>query len=171
MTTTETLVMIRNVYGSILISVAAQFSHRPEVLAGIMMRESAGGLSLTPPGTAGTGDNGHGRGLMQIDDRSFPTLCAGDRWKDPAENIAAAAADLRGQRAQVQSECRKFAVPATLDQIERMAIAAYNCGADLAVHALRHGEDIDRYTTGGDYSAAVLAFAEQYRTLDAGITG
>jgi membrane-bound lytic murein transglycosylase MltF len=165
MATTVILTMIRNTYGSILISVAAQFSHRPGVLAGIMMRESLGGLALDPLGPAGTGDGGHGRGLMQIDDRSFRQFCSGDSWKDPDKNIAQGAAVLRDIRAQVQSECRKFAVPANLDQVERLSIAGYNCGADLAVHAFRHGEEIDKYTTGGDYSAAVLAFAEEYRIM------
>lgn len=176
----NTLKMIRGTYGAILISVAAQFQHRPEVLAGIMMRESAGGTSpeLDTPGPKGRGDlemkvlpDGtkakiyHGHGLFQIDDRTFPDFCTGDDWKDPAKNAAKAAADLRDQRTQVCSECSTFKVTATGAQIEQMSIAGFNCGADRAVHALRHGEDIDKYTAGGDYSAAVLAFASVYAGL------
>jgi len=42
----------------------------------VMDRESFGGELLHPRGPTGTGDKGHGRGLMQIDDRAHPTLAA-----------------------------------------------------------------------------------------------
>ncbi len=65
----------------------------PELIAAIMDRESLGGVALRPKGPAGTGDFapgmsvGHGRGLMQIDDRAFPDFCSSDEWKVPAKNI------------------------------------------------------------------------------------
>ena len=33
------------------------------------------------------GDGGHGYGLMQIDDRSYPDFIKSGDWKDPRENI------------------------------------------------------------------------------------
>jgi hypothetical protein len=48
---------------------AALYRLDPLVLAAIVERESRGGEALSPPGPAGVGDGGHGRGLMQIDDR------------------------------------------------------------------------------------------------------
>jgi hypothetical protein len=63
------------------------------VLSAIMDRESGGGRYLIPVGPAGVGDHGHGRGLMQIDDRDrppFPGRAAfvrGASWMDPAKNI------------------------------------------------------------------------------------
>ncbi len=85
----EILRHIRNAYGTLIQASAARHGHRPEVVAGIMMRETEGGLSrwCDPQGPACLGDNGHGHGLMQIDDRSFPEYCAGPEWQDPVSNI------------------------------------------------------------------------------------
>jgi len=52
------------------------FNIDPLLVAAVMDRESNGGDALDPSGPAGTGDGGHGRGLMQIDDRAHPTLAA-----------------------------------------------------------------------------------------------
>src|SRR3954462_7514492 len=52
----------------------------PEVLFGVMMRET-GGRNIV-------GDGGHGRGLMQIDDRSHGAwLASHNGGMDPASNI------------------------------------------------------------------------------------
>ena len=40
-----------------------------------------------PPGPIGTGDSGHGRGLMQIDDRSHGQWLMTHNWQDPETNI------------------------------------------------------------------------------------
>ena len=56
-------------YELIIRKVAAQYQIPPALIAGIGSRESHWGLALSPVGPTGTGDNGHGRGLMQIDDR------------------------------------------------------------------------------------------------------
>lgn len=81
-------------YWDALQQVANETGVPAEYLAGIMWRESAFGLALSPPGPTGTGDNGHGRGLMQIDDRSFPDFTSSDDWMDPYQNIKQGAAVL-----------------------------------------------------------------------------
>jgi hypothetical protein len=58
MNETEILLHIRTAFGSMIAGAAAIHQHRPEVLAGIVMRETQGGLSplLDRPGPAGRGD-------------------------------------------------------------------------------------------------------------------
>jgi len=92
----------------------------PWLLGGIMMRESAAGTVLKPPGPAGTGDFGKrppgrqykqangsiytvpasgmpedglgwGRGLMQIDWAVHNDWCTNNDWTDPETNIGFAA--------------------------------------------------------------------------------
>jgi len=163
----ETLHTIRSLYGSILISAAAQFRHRPEVLAGLMMRETAGGTShlLDRIGPAGRGDEGHGHGLMQIDDRSFPEFCAGDDWKDPDKNVAFAARVLRNKRCFLAS--RLLGHQLTDQDLERAAIAAYNAGEGRVLKTILDGRDPDGVTAHSNYSREVLRLAEIYRTLGA----
>ena len=89
MTDIECLTFIRKQYGSLLHLCALAWGHRTEVLAGIMCRETRGGTSplLDVQGPAGRGDGGHGHGLMQIDDRSFPDFCRSVQWSDARLNI------------------------------------------------------------------------------------
>mgnify|MGYP001619443009 FL=1 len=137
----------------------------------VMSRESGFGRYLVPSGPAGTGDGGHGLGLMQLDDRYHPgdlkdpegranadwvRLTRGDGvplWQLPAENIG------RGV----------WQLATTLKLLGNLpaAICAYNAGVvrarevldtvagsvtsvDGLVHAL------DQWTTGRDYVADVL---------------
>ena len=161
----ETLRMIRSLYGSILISAAGQYRHRPEVLAGIMMRETAGGTShlLDCIGPAGRGDGGHGHGLMQIDDRSFPEFCQSDRWADPKWNILMGAEVLAGKlQALRKLTAIHLIYGMEAEDMERAAIAAYNCGAGRVVQALTEGKDVDAHTAGKNYSSRVLAAAALY---------
>lgn len=67
----------------------------PVVLAAILERESLGGDALTPPGPRGTGDGGHGRGLMQIDDRWHGPFVATGLWREPPFALLYAARLLR----------------------------------------------------------------------------
>lgn len=67
----------------------------PVVLAAILERESLGGDALTPPGPRGTGDGGHGRGLMQIDDRWHGSFVDTGLWREPAFALLYAARLLR----------------------------------------------------------------------------
>lgn len=155
---------IRESYGDLISAAAERHGLRSEVVAGIVMRESGGGLSkwLDKPGPEGRGDGGHGHGLMQIDDRFFKDFCAGEHWKDPAGNIGFGAALLSSKRASLMNW-----LILSKDAAERPAIAAYNCGEGNVRKAIDAGADVDLYTTGHDYSRAVLAYAEAYRGLAA----
>jgi soluble lytic murein transglycosylase-like protein len=120
------------------------------VLGAIMDRESGGGRYLVPSGPSGTGDNGHGRGLMQIDDRDRPPIpgraafVQGGDWKDPAKNVLFGARILA---AYYDRSSRDLA----------RSIAAYNAGP-----AALRAENPDSITTGKNYSRDVLARVDHY---------
>jgi len=156
---------IREKYGKLIEEAATLYRHRPEVLAGIMMAETEGGLSpcLDKPGPAGRGDKGHGHGLMQIDDRSFPEFCQSDRWADPKWNILMGAEVLAGKlQALRKLTAIHLIYGMEAEDMERAAIAAYNCGAGRVVQALTEGKDVDAHTAGKNYSSRVLAAAALY---------
>ena len=114
-----------------------------------MDRESGAGLYLVPPGPAGTGDSGHGRGLMQLDDRTWEAWLEENDWTDPATNILKGASILDTYLGQ-------------LGQNVAAAVAAYNCGPGRIARLLATMSDagaaqFDRYTTGHNYTSDVLA--------------
>jgi hypothetical protein len=158
---------IRERYGALIRGAAARHNHRPEVVAAVMMRETGGGLSrwCNPRGPACLGDDGHGHGLMQIDDRSFPEYCSGPEWKDPASNIEFGCRVLAEKRAYLRDHLPGGS-GLSVDELERAAVAAYNCGEGNIRQAIERGEDLDHRTAGQDYSRSVLAFAADYRELE-----
>ncbi len=171
MTENQILEHIRTAYGALIVEAAAKHRHRPEVLAGIVMRESHGGLSplLDRPGPDGRGDRDsggrfHGHGLCQIDDRSFPEFCAGQDWKDAAKNIGMGAWILGRKRAFLAARTLGFRL--TDDNLEKSSIAAYNAGEGRVLRAIVEGRDPDSCTTHGDYAAAVLRYADMYFSLE-----
>lgn len=132
---------------------AALFSWlSPSIVAGIGSRESGWGLFLSPKGPTGTGDGGHGRGLMQIDDRYHQTFINSGRWRDPRENIMYGMKNVLGEYYNYLDRTTNLQGVDLL----RGAIAAYNAGPGNVERALREGRDIDYYTTGQDYSWDVL---------------
>ena len=165
MTERESLARIRSFYGEFLAKAAKLHRHRPEVLAGIMQRETEGGLSryLSEKGAAGMGDGGNGMGLMQIDRRSFPEFYKSGGWKSPDQNIHFAAFVLADKRAYVVSHTLTMGLSDA--EIERAAIASYNCGQGNVMKALRNGDDVDSFTAHKNYSAEVLRLAEIYRGI------
>lgn len=111
----------------------------------IMDRESLCGDALTPVGSPqGTGDGGHGRGLMQIDDRFHIDFCKDiKQWGDAYQNILYGAALFRMYQRQLGS-------------VER-AIAAYNAGPSRVQQSgYEEAEFLDMLTTGKDYVTDVL---------------
>ena len=171
MSETEILRHIRTAYGAMIVEAAAKHRHRPEVMAGIVMRETQGGLSplLDRPGPEGRGDRDtegryHGHGLCQIDDRSFPAFCAGPDWKDAAKNIEMGARVVGRKRAFLAA--RTLGLKLTDDDLERAEIAAYNAGEGRVLKAIEQGRDPDSCTAHGDYAAAVLRYAELYLNLE-----
>lgn len=140
------------------IAVAAQITAPADVgqmlwalaLGAIMDRESGGGKFLVPQGPSGVGDGGHGRGLMQIDDRDRPpfpgraAFVASADWKDPAKNVLFGARILAAYYGHSSGDLGR-------------AIAAYNAGP-VAFTA----KNPDAYTTKKDYSKDVLARIDHY---------
>lgn len=96
------------------------------------------------------GDGGHGHGLGQIDDRSYPVFCSSPHWHDPQVNLVMTASVLAEKIRQISP-----AIHIPEDRLQ-VGLAAYNCGAMNAVNSYVAGV-VDRRTTGGDYSKDVLA--------------
>lgn len=151
----------------LIIPIAKSYGLDPAVVAAVVSRESGGGRLLGKRGNpADTGDHGHGRGLMQADDRFWKGLLnldskggEEDAWRYPAFNIAFGcwllAKNLDALRAEFPG----------LDEGERLraALAAYNCGLGRVMRALADKRDVDAATAGGDYGRDVLARAEWLR--------
>jgi hypothetical protein len=124
------------------------------VIAGIGSRESHWGLILNPPGPSGTGDFGHGRGLLQIDDRAFPQFIGTGKWKDPRENILFGSQVLADNRAFMQ---RRTSLQGK--ELLRAALAAYNSGPGNALRALNDRGDVDFLTANRNYGKDTLSRA------------
>lgn len=149
-------------YADTVLRVADDETVSPFLLVAIMERESRSGEALSPKGPSGTGDGGHGRGLMQIDDRSFGPDAQGvgkgdgwlasHDWRDPIANIRKGAQVYKGKRKYIQSK-----VPGLSDyQLMAASLAAYNSGEGTIVQSLKAGRNVDSTTAGGDYSSDVL---------------
>ncbi|AKQ66516.1 hypothetical protein A176_003428 [Myxococcus hansupus] len=139
--------------------IASLYRLDPLLVLALMDRESLGGDALTPKGPLGTGDHGHGRGLMQIDDRAHKGFVGAvddlgrPLWRDPAVNV--------------HYSCRLLR--RNLDSLNGYvagALAAYNAGLGrvrsvfgcVAADASDEHRQVmvDSVTTGRDYSADVF---------------
>lgn len=146
----------------------------PAIIAGLVSRESAWGLTLKPKGPGGTGDFqprnnkmppdglGWGRGLMQIDYKWHEFARTGN-WQDPKENMAFGCEIL----ATNLDSLTKLGLPS--DGLLRAVLAAYNSGLGNVKKALRKGLPVDYYTADGpdadklgDYSEDVLIRAKLF---------
>ncbi len=154
------------------------------LIAAVCDRESRGGDALRPVGPAGTGDEGHGRGLMQIDDRSHPDFLAEmlpngtPKWQHPAWNLIYGAHHL-GACMRHFGDTTLWLRTAALR--EAAGIASYNCGFGGVMRGTKEvvgratDEDmlraIDSKTTGKDYAQDVLrrrqGFEAALRKLEA----
>lgn len=119
------------------------------------------------------GDGGHGFGLMQVDIRSFPDFCHSGAWRNVRLGIQTGAQILDAKRTQVEhgvgnhlsiAGYQFVGSPVAPGQLERIAVAAYNCGL-WSYYSFSQGKDPDRFTTGHNYSADVLGRAEQFEEL------
>lgn len=140
-------------------SAADKWNVDPVILAAICERESKGGAALMPIGPTGTGDGGHGRGLMQIDDRTWGEWLSTHFWQSPIVNITKGAEILA-----TNLLILKGYMPG--------AICAYNAGPSAARRALIGTQDVperdkiaklDAVTAGHNYVSAVLILAEAFR--------
>jgi hypothetical protein len=98
------------------------------------------------------GDGGHGRGMVQIDDRSHFDICNNhDFRKEPALFIDYGAKMLLTNLGWAAKHWPKY----TLEQRQKIAAAAYNCGCGNVLKAVPQG-NCDLYTAHGDYGASVI---------------
>lgn len=136
----------------------------PVVLWAIMEWESRSGTALDPPGPAGTGDGGHGRGLMQIDDRHHTDWLNSNEWWVPKKNIRKGAEVLRGNISFFQGRPGNTPItvkgtvigaggdvrdprPLSDPLLTAAALAAYNAGPGNVLRAIALGQDHDSPTT------------------------
>lgn len=141
-------------WAPVVLAAAEHWNVDPAWLMAIMDHESRGGDILIPHGPGGTGDGGHGRGLMQIDDRFHASFMAAmdsngkPMWKDPWHNIGFGACELRRALDQLGGDIHQ-------------AVAAYNCGVHKVAHAVAALDreptiaDLDPLTYGGTYVSDV----------------
>jgi len=127
---------------------AKKYRLDPALIFAVMERESGGKNQY--------GDGNHGRGLMQIDDRTWGAwLAKHDGGMDPASNIMKGAEILR--------DCLN-SFPHDL----KAAIAAYNAGSGRVSQAVRAGHDPDSVTTGHNYGADVLRRMKRFEGAGGG---
>ena len=156
-------------YGATIVAAAGQFGLPPAIIVALGARESRWGLALSPKGPTGTADltpraflgphrqgplppDGHGfaRGLMQIDYDAHEFARSGP-WHEPDANVRHAC----GVLVEFRPVLRRHTVLHGAALLRAM-LAAYNCGLDNVLRAVRHGLDLDFYTAGRDYSREVL---------------
>ncbi len=156
-------------YGAPILDAAAETGIPPAVVAALGSRQSRWGLALNPQGPEGSGDftprpfrpperqgtlpadgRGFERGLMGLDYDRHEFARNGD-WRDPAENIRYACRVLCDARALLR---RRTVLCG--QALLRGALAAYNCGVENVLRAVRLGCDVDFYTAGRDFSRELL---------------
>ena len=145
------------------------YGFQSSIIAGIGSRESGWGLFLKPKGPKGTGDFsqrdqlragrksklppdglGFGRGLMQID-YDFHKFARTGNWRDPRENIFYGVKLLNRYKNIIMRKTDFTGL-----KLLKAAIASYNAGPGAVIKALSKNLEIDRITTGGDYSYDIL---------------
>lgn len=127
---------------SVFQSAARKHGISPSLLLAISSRETGMGTDTYVLANNWTGRDGHGKGIMQVDDRYhvIAGIIPGDDHKRNIDYAAGFYADLKRQLSN-----------------EKEAIAAYNAGAGGVRRVLSKGLDPDAATTGGNYAADVLA--------------
>lgn len=130
-------------WADLIYQAADKYQLEPALIASVIWCES-GGKNIT-------GKDGHGHGLMQIDDRRHHQwLAAHANGLEPVSNIDYGVALLRQS---IDHFRGKLAA----------GIAAFNCGIDAVEEALVLGKPVDYFTAGGNYSISVLTQQEYFR--------
>lgn len=164
-------------YAPIILRVARETNLDPFLIFALGDRESQWGDALTPKGPGGTGDFGHGRGLMQIDDRSNAAWLAANDWRDPYKNVRRGAEILLGKMrfftgksivkgytdgmfVSIDKSAEKLGVapgkyrdprPLSGTRLIEASIAAYNTGEANVLMAIAAGLPAETTTAHGDY--------------------
>jgi hypothetical protein len=152
----------------LIFEIAVGFDLNPRVIAAIMSRESGGGRLLRGKRgermTAGqkffmgTGDRGHGRGLMQVDDRYWKGAlnlnmrgAEETAWAWAPFNIALGCFILK-DAFDYANRMLKGRPP---DLIDMAAVCMYNTGPDAVTVAMNNGDPNSR-THNHDYGTDVM---------------
>jgi transglycosylase-like protein with SLT domain len=150
-------------YADVIRQVAFEQGIDPFVITALGMRESQWGALLSPRGPSGTGDAGHGRGLMQIDDRTWGAWLDSNDWTDPYTNVTKGALIFLGHLSQAISRGLSG------DAATQAAIGAYNRGPGAignVAAAVAAGTDpliaANIGTHNGDYASDVFGKAQAY---------
>ncbi len=107
------------------------------------------------------GDGGHGRGLMQIDDRYHSKFIKENQeGLDPESNIDYAANLLRFNMNMVNEK-----LGGLVPNLWKPAISGYNGSLTKVIKVSRAGQDSDSVTTGKNYAADVLSRSEVFDKL------
>jgi len=146
-------------YADVIKQVAAEQSVDPFVLTAIGEQETHWGTARGYQGTSGPsiiGLDQHGRGLMQIDDRTWGDWVSANDWTDPYTNVT--------QGAKVYAQALSYFQKKGLvgDAAIQAALAAYNAGPGRVWSAIQAGESPDSVTAPGNYGSAVYAAATSY---------
>lgn len=128
----------------------------PFITVAIGYRESHWGALLNPPGPAGTGDAGHGHGLMQIDDRTWGDWLGEYDWTDPYTNVQ------KGLEIYNQNLNYFTGKGLSGDAAIQAALAAYNHGPGNVWKNIQDGLSPDTGTTGGNYASDVWSRFQTY---------
>jgi len=166
-------------YSDVILRVARETGMDPFLIYALGQRESRWGAALSADMT---GDGGHGRGIMQIDDRSFANWLATNNWRDPYTNVRKGAEILKAKmnfftsttpvagltngkmvsitgtaasRRNVSPGSYPDPRPLYGSRLVESAIAAYNTGEGNVLRSLAAGVAVDTTTAGGDYLADV----------------
>lgn len=175
-------------YSDVILQVARESGVDPFLIYAIGEQESRWGNALSPVGPGGTGDGGHGHGIMQIDDRSWGTWLAENDWTDPYTNVSKGveilkqAIDFFSGNAAVKNYTDGSTVtissasaakrgvaagsypdprPLSGDALTAAALAAYNAGAAAVLLSIAAGASPDVTTANGHYSSMALARAAE----------
>ncbi|CAK8692293.1 unnamed protein product [Clavelina lepadiformis] len=135
-------------YKPLIEQAASNLCVDPAVIAGIISRETRAGKAIE--NSNGYGSDGHGYGLMQVDDR-YHQIQGGPYSLD---NIMQGTQILIDMINGVQSKHRDW----TQDMDLKGGICAYNSG----VSNVQTYDNMDVGTTGNDYSNDVTARAQYY---------
>lgn len=140
-------------YAEVIRRVAQDTGIDALLLAAIGEYESRWGQALSPPGPAGTGDAGHGHGIMQIDDRTWGSWLSANDWTDPYTNVR------KGAEIYLDSESYFAGKGLEGTDLVKAALAGYNAGPGRVWAAIQAGKDPDSVTYGARYASRVLAYA------------
>lgn len=133
-------------YRKEILAAAHKHGVPPELIAATIQKESAGDPNAL------SFDQGHGKGLMQIDDRSHAFAKTPEVF-DPEKSIDYGAAYIRENM---------DAFPGNRDA----AIAAYNAGAPGVRKGLKRGRPLSSITYDPDYVSDVNRYAAEYSNVE-----